>query len=317
MDEQICPRCRTSRYKNPSLKLLVNECGHPLCENCIEIKFIRGTAPCDECGVALRKTNFRECIFGDSFVEKEISIRRRLKTTFNKREDDFTSLRKYNDYLEFVETMVMNLAYDVDTELTKERIKLFKAENKEIIQKNNASRDPDLIELEELIDEDSAQADKRKQELMEEEIEAKMQQNENKRNLLNNFLYSEQPADKILESYGKECQAQKEIATMKEIANAKKKKSQFSSGIRLGKSEDRMPISIMDEGEVYIYTPVKFSIDGPTPPNTPQLTSYGYTNYQPLISDEMQAGGFLPEYCLKRSLQEAFCGLFYGIKQIN
>lgn len=42
MDDQICPRCKTTRYRNPSLKLMVNVCGHTLCENCVELLFIKG-----------------------------------------------------------------------------------------------------------------------------------------------------------------------------------------------------------------------------------------------------------------------------------
>nr|ALQ33650.1 menage a trois-like protein 1 cyclin H assembly factor isoform 2 [Homo sapiens] len=30
MDDQGCPRCKTTKYRNPSLKLMVNVCGHTL-----------------------------------------------------------------------------------------------------------------------------------------------------------------------------------------------------------------------------------------------------------------------------------------------
>ena len=38
-----CPRCKTTKYRNPSLKLMVNVCGHNLCENCVELLFVRGS----------------------------------------------------------------------------------------------------------------------------------------------------------------------------------------------------------------------------------------------------------------------------------
>ncbi|KAG9141558.1 hypothetical protein Leryth_025355 [Lithospermum erythrorhizon] len=41
---------------------------------------------------------------GNSFT-KEMSIRRRISSIFNKREEDFPSLKEYNDYLEEVEDM--------------------------------------------------------------------------------------------------------------------------------------------------------------------------------------------------------------------
>ena len=42
-DDQVCPRCKTSKYRNPSMKLMVNVCGHPLCENCVNLLFAKGT----------------------------------------------------------------------------------------------------------------------------------------------------------------------------------------------------------------------------------------------------------------------------------
>lgn len=42
MDDQACPRCKTTKYRNPSLKLMVNVCGHALCENCVELLFLKG-----------------------------------------------------------------------------------------------------------------------------------------------------------------------------------------------------------------------------------------------------------------------------------
>lgn len=42
MDDQVCPRCKTTKYRNPSLKLMVNICGHALCESCVDLLFLKG-----------------------------------------------------------------------------------------------------------------------------------------------------------------------------------------------------------------------------------------------------------------------------------
>lgn len=42
MDDQACPRCKTTKYRNPSLKLMVNVCGHALCESCVDMLFLKG-----------------------------------------------------------------------------------------------------------------------------------------------------------------------------------------------------------------------------------------------------------------------------------
>jgi len=44
---------------------------------------------------------------------------------FNLKQDDFSTLREFNDYLEQVEIYVMNLTYDLDVESTKRQIETF------------------------------------------------------------------------------------------------------------------------------------------------------------------------------------------------
>ncbi|PWA16651.1 hypothetical protein CCH79_00004406 [Gambusia affinis] len=108
MDDQGCPRCKTTKYRNPSLKLMVNVCGHTLCENCVEMLFVRGSGNCVQCDTPLRKSNFRVQLFEDASVDKEVEIRKKVMKIYNKREFDFPSLRDYNDYLEQVEDIGRN-----------------------------------------------------------------------------------------------------------------------------------------------------------------------------------------------------------------
>ncbi|KAH0517128.1 CDK-activating kinase assembly factor MAT1 [Microtus ochrogaster] len=107
MDDQGCPRCKTTKYRNPSLKLMVNVCGHTLCESCVDLLFVRGAGNCPECGTPLRKSNFRVQLFEDPTVDKEVEIRKKVLKIYNKREEDFPSLREYNDFLEEVEEIGM------------------------------------------------------------------------------------------------------------------------------------------------------------------------------------------------------------------
>ena len=92
------------------------------CESCIERLYALGPAPCPICGTTLRKLAFSVQTFEDLQVEKEIAVRKRmakeyvriathqycadrLSFRFNKRREDFSDLRSYNDYLEWVENM--------------------------------------------------------------------------------------------------------------------------------------------------------------------------------------------------------------------
>uniref|UniRef100_A0A3Q0KFB3 CDK-activating kinase assembly factor MAT1 n=1 Tax=Schistosoma mansoni TaxID=6183 RepID=A0A3Q0KFB3_SCHMA len=133
---QSCPSCRSSKYSNPQLKLMVNVCGHSLCENCVEVLFVRGSGLCAQCKTPIRKNNFRYQLFEDPLVQKEIDIRKKLLSDFNKREDDFDCLEEYNLYLEKIEDLIYNLTNDISVEETKRYIENYKKENKEIIKKN-------------------------------------------------------------------------------------------------------------------------------------------------------------------------------------
>lgn len=67
-----------------------------------------------------------------------------LYFSFNKREEDFASLREYNDYLEEVEDMVFNLIEGIDVEAIEEKIKDYSQENAEQIMINRARKAEEL-----------------------------------------------------------------------------------------------------------------------------------------------------------------------------
>ncbi|CAJ1947242.1 unnamed protein product [Sphenostylis stenocarpa] len=75
---------------------------------------------------------------------KEIAIRRRISSIFNKREDDFSSLREYNDYLEEVEDMTFNLIDGIDVSAIEEKIAKYQEENAEQIMINRARKAEEL-----------------------------------------------------------------------------------------------------------------------------------------------------------------------------
>ncbi|EAW80788.1 MNAT1 isoform 4 [Pan troglodytes] len=152
MDDQGCPRCKTTKYRNPSLKLMVNVCGHTLCESCVDLLFVRGAGNCPECGTPLRKSNFRVQLFEDPTVDKEVEIRKKVLKIYNKREEDFPSLREYNDFLEEVEEIVFNLTNNVDLDNTKKKMEIYQKENKDVIQKNKLKLTREQEELEEALE---------------------------------------------------------------------------------------------------------------------------------------------------------------------
>lgn len=74
-----CPICKSDRFLNPKLRLLVSTtCYHQMCESCIDRIFTLGPEPCPTCGVLLRKISFAAQTFGDLKIEKEVSVRKRI-----------------------------------------------------------------------------------------------------------------------------------------------------------------------------------------------------------------------------------------------
>uniref|UniRef100_A0A1D1ZFA1 CDK-activating kinase assembly factor MAT1 n=1 Tax=Anthurium amnicola TaxID=1678845 RepID=A0A1D1ZFA1_9ARAE len=75
---------------------------------------------------------------------KEMAIRRRVANIFNKWEDDFPSLKEYNDYLEEVEDMTFNLIEGIDVPAIEAKIAKYQEENAEQIINSRARRAEEL-----------------------------------------------------------------------------------------------------------------------------------------------------------------------------
>lgn len=73
-------------------------------------------------------------------MNKELAIRRRISNIYNKRAEDFPSLRAYNDYLEDVEDMTLNLIEGVGVQAIEEKIKVYQEENADQILAANARK---------------------------------------------------------------------------------------------------------------------------------------------------------------------------------
>ncbi|KAG8561142.1 hypothetical protein GDO81_015264 [Engystomops pustulosus] len=188
MDDQGCPRCKTTKYRNPSLKLMVNVCGHTLCESCVELLFVRGSGTCQECNTPLRKSNFRVQLFEDPTIDKEVEIRKKILKIYNKREEDFPSLRDYNDYLEDIEEIVFNMTNNVDLENTKRKVEQYQKLNKDTIQRNKIKLTREQEELEEALEIERHENEQRRILLQKEEHLQQMLKRKNKQELLDQLV---------------------------------------------------------------------------------------------------------------------------------
>lgn len=221
MEDSICPRCKTSKFQNPLMKMMVNVCGHGLCESCVDLLFLKGSGACPECNIPLRRNNFRVQLFEDPIVEKEVDIRKRVLRDFNKKEEDFNSLTDYNNYLEEVETIIYNLTNDIDIMETNKKIENYKKENKEVIMKNKTKLGREEYELEEILEMEKQREEIRKNVSKIEEVNAKKKKIQQKEDLIDELMFSNAAASNILESFAQSVVESKKVSLLSKMLTVK------------------------------------------------------------------------------------------------
>ncbi|KAK2467060.1 hypothetical protein APHAL10511_001318 [Amanita phalloides] len=197
MDDQ-CPVCKSDRYLNPKLRLLVSSCYHKMCESCIDRLFTLGPAPCPICSKVLRKLAFAPQTFEDLAVEKEVAIRRRIAKEFNKRREDFADLRSYNDYLQEVEDIIFNLINDIDVQQTEARITAFRAENASLIESNLHREEAYAQALKEQEEAERRERELRALELRREDEEKREEREKGRREIIDKLETSDKDAAKLV-----------------------------------------------------------------------------------------------------------------------
>ncbi|KAM6500677.1 CDK-activating kinase assembly factor MAT1 domain containing protein [Amanita muscaria] len=197
MDDQ-CPVCKSDRYLNPKLRLLVSSCYHKMCESCIDRLFTLGPAPCPICSKVLRKLAFSPQTFEDLGVEKEVAIRRRIAKEFNKRREDFLDLLSYNDYLEEVEDITFNLINEIDVAQTEARIVAHRAENAALIEMNLQREEAYAHALKEHEETEKREREFRALELRREEEEEREEREKGKREIIDKLETSDKDANKLV-----------------------------------------------------------------------------------------------------------------------
>ncbi|KAI0797846.1 CDK-activating kinase assembly factor [Abortiporus biennis] len=297
MDDQ-CPVCKSDRYLNPKLRLLVSACYHKMCESCIDRLFTLGPAPCPICNKILRKLAFTPQTFEDLGVEKEVAVRRRIAKDFNKHREDFPDLRSYNDYLEEVEDITFNLINDIDIPETEARIAQYKIENAAVIELN-AQRDEQYAQyLKEQEEADRLEREHRASELRRLEQEEQDEKEQSRQAIIDKLETSDKDAIKLV--------ARSRAEALKR-ASAKTTTPAFQSSSRLLRSRAAQSTVIPDVPHVPL-----------------QDDWYAYedmftmrSNYDDPISEAvrkdregiMRAGGYVVEEAWERALRSAVAGL--------
>ncbi|KAI9329569.1 CDK-activating kinase assembly factor MAT1-domain-containing protein [Obelidium mucronatum] len=200
----VCPVCKSDRYLNPNLRLLVSLCYHKMCESCINRLFLAGAAPCPICKTSLRKSNFVTQTFEDLRVEKEVHYRKKVGKFFNKRLEDFNmDQRKYDDYLEEVEDIMFNLANGVDVQATNERVERFRQENKDLIAVNSSRAALEERAISNKLKREREEKRIRREALLLHEMNESRSKEMEKQALIDELATSDKPPEEIIQAYKK------------------------------------------------------------------------------------------------------------------
>jgi len=188
---------------NANLRFLINpECYHKMCESCVDRTFSHGQAPCPitGCKKMLRKGRFRKQTFEDLRVEREVDIRKNVATVFNRREDEFESLRDYNDYLNEVEDITFNLINSIDLADTEKRFEKYKKAHEQEIAENASLAQQESLSYSALQKAEKATARQRREAARREEAEERREAEENRKDLLRRLEAGQDPSSIAAES---------------------------------------------------------------------------------------------------------------------
>ena len=169
-----------------------------MCESCVDRIFSHGPAACPipGCRKTLRKHRFREQTFEDIKVEREVDIRRRVAAVFNRREEEFETLRDWNDYLNDVEDITFNLINNIEVEETNRRFEAYQKAHEQDILENASLAEQERMSFAAMQKAEREAARVQRESARREEEEQKREVEENRRDVLNR-LASGQDAEKV------------------------------------------------------------------------------------------------------------------------
>nr|CAD2180851.1 unnamed protein product [Meloidogyne enterolobii] len=300
-----CPKCKTSEFQNRSLVMMLNECCHPICQNCMENLFARnvGQCPYKDCGRTLKKSGFWIQEFDDLRVERENFIRKRILKTFNLQEDDFENLRDYNDYLERVEDIIFKLTNDINTEEVEAEVKLFREENSELIERNKRRLSSDDLWIKRMLDEEELR--KRKLEGQHKNDLDQEKSLFNPKDVIDELRSSDLPAEVVLDRQRKK-QIEHEMAEKEKAERIKRSKLEEKQ-----RASDRAVYGVVRHaGKPYFHSTPVISLNGPPMLSEYELVENNFIKYVREPSIQSIAGGFHSKLGCTRVLFEARADLF-------
>jgi len=138
-----------------------------------------------------------------------VDIRKRVQAVFNRREEEFESLRDYNDYLNDVEDITFNLVNNIDVEQTNKRFEAYQKAHEKEIMENAQLAQQEKLSFSAMQKAERQQARERREAARREDEEERREIEENRRDVLNR-LASGQDAETVTKE-GQQVQLKKRM----------------------------------------------------------------------------------------------------------
>lgn len=236
--------------------------------------------------------------------------------------------------MEEIENIIYNLTNNIDIINTNKRIEQYKRENREIIMKNKSRLGREEYELELVLEQEKAEDEQRRIEREAIENDAKKKKAKEKEALIDELMFSNGDASRIVEDYAKQVEKLSEEAKVLPVV---KPQTEFSTGVKFGQQAQFLPVPKLEEGPLYVYESPTITVNGPLPPDMNDVECKGFTRHvrwvdlhsnqicencnklflflssvcRPETAAE-RAGGYKCGLACQRALTEAMQGLFFS-----
>jgi predicted transcriptional regulator len=288
-----CVYCHRVAPKE-QVKAYIAVCGHIVCDNCKEKifgnVFTKGQQKlCPDCKTALSAETLFIRNYTDAGLTKELQLRKELLQIYVQAREDFLTQQDYNRYLEERDSIIHNLANDIDTENTKQKIEKYKADHKEIIEKYKSKGK---------VTSDRAEVQKKRQNYIEEELEYLKTRKKERDEILENLAYGRITVDEfIAKSKSMQEENKKTEKEIKEITEIEGKKDH---DIRTTKPKE---LSYVPQRPIEVIIPSNAPRPRPSKPE-PDI------NPEQKKRQAWRAAGYNESLTTQKLIQEALSGLY-------
>lgn len=216
-----------------------------------------------------------------------------------------------------METIIFNLANNIDIIETNKMIEQYKKENKDQISKCRNRKPDTILELETILEHEQQRTELRRVETLASAKEEKLRKLKNREALIDDLMFLDDvDAKAIVEQHKATAAAQENIAP--ELPPPPPAPTQFTSGIGFGTglgSKGFLPVPKVEEVPLFVYKPFIMEIGGPEPPSLEELKFLHQQKYQqpsPYLQHIRAAekgeiaGGYHHSLACRRALQDAF-----------